>query len=395
VTVSGGVASGQGYALARVNGQLIVDPAPLTITASAQTREYGLADPALGFAGSGFVNGETASVLTGGLVRAAGENVGSYSITQGSLAAANYTISFVGAQFIITRAPLAVSAQDVTRLYGAADPALAFLASGFRLGDTSASALTGGLVRAAGETVGSYAIGQGTLAAQNYAISFTSGDFSITPAPLAVAANPGSKIYGQADPALGFNASGFVLGDTVASLTGALARAPGENVGAYAITLGTLANPNYAISFSGALFTIDPASLTVVAFSQTREYGLADPPFAFSATGFVAGDTAATALAGALSRSGGENVGSYAITQGTLAAANYTIAFTPGSLEITPATLTVVADNQARAFGAPDPALTFQTAGLRLGDTAGSVLSGALARDAGETVGSYVIMQGT
>ena len=46
---------------------------------------------------SGFVNGDTARLLSGSLTRAAGENVGSYAILQGTLGtSANYTIAFTG-----------------------------------------------------------------------------------------------------------------------------------------------------------------------------------------------------------------------------------------------------------------------------------------------------------
>ena len=45
------------------------------------------------------------------------------------------------------------------------------------------------------------------------------------------------------------------------SLTGALTRVAGENVGTYAIQQGSLAaSANYALSFIGANFTINPAS---------------------------------------------------------------------------------------------------------------------------------------
>ena len=51
-------------------------------------------------------------------------------------------------------------------------------------------------------------------------------------------------------PILQYLLSGAVLPNgTVVSFTGALTRAPGENVGAYAIQQGTLANSNYNITF--------------------------------------------------------------------------------------------------------------------------------------------------
>ena len=85
------------------------------------------------------------------------------------------------------------------------------------------------------EQVGDYAIAQGTLAADsNDTIAFTGSTLTITPATPAVTANPQSKVYGTADPALTDTATGFVdatvdgvaIDDTAARvLSGSLSRA--------------------------------------------------------------------------------------------------------------------------------------------------------------------------
>src|SRR5205823_8814983 len=138
-------------------------------------------------------------------------------------------------------ATLAIAADHKTKTYGAADPALTYVATGFQFGDTAATVLTGLLSRAPGENVGSYAISQGTLVANaNYTISFTGHDLVIEAATLAIAADHKTKTDGAADPALTYVATGFQFGDTAATvLTGSLPRAPGENVGSHAISQGT------------------------------------------------------------------------------------------------------------------------------------------------------------
>ncbi|WP_426770467.1 MBG domain-containing protein, partial [Pseudomonas aeruginosa] len=51
-----------------------------------KTKVYGDADPSLTYQVSGLKNGDSAgSILTGGLNRVAGENVGVYGINQGDL----------------------------------------------------------------------------------------------------------------------------------------------------------------------------------------------------------------------------------------------------------------------------------------------------------------------
>ena len=108
---------------------------------------------------------------------------------------------------------------------------------------------------------------------------------------LTVTANPQTKVYGTADPALTDTATGLVdstvdgvtIDDTAATVLTGPARAgtgtqTGEPAGPYAITQGTLAaDSNYAIVFTADTLTITPAPLTVTANPQTKVYGSADP----------------------------------------------------------------------------------------------------------------------
>ena len=72
-----------------------VNPAPLTVTAANESMPYGGTVPALTYTYTGLVNGDTSATFSGGLATTAtsSSSVGSYPITQGSLAATgNYTI---------------------------------------------------------------------------------------------------------------------------------------------------------------------------------------------------------------------------------------------------------------------------------------------------------------
>ncbi|WP_198137130.1 BspA family leucine-rich repeat surface protein, partial [Sphingobacterium spiritivorum] len=81
----------------------------------------------------------------------------------------------------INKAALAVTANALSKEYGTADPALTYTATGFANNDDQ-TALTGTLSRTAGEAVGTYAVAQGTLNAENYTINYTAASFSITAA---------------------------------------------------------------------------------------------------------------------------------------------------------------------------------------------------------------------
>ncbi|HEY1202016.1 MAG TPA: MBG domain-containing protein [Niastella sp.] len=313
--------------------------ANLTIIADAQTKVYGSADPQLAWQVSGFAYGENASSITGNLTRAAGENSGTYAIGLGSLSVpAGYTITYGSSDLTITPAALAISANAQTKVYGTADPALTYTATGFANGDNN-NIITGSLNRVAGENVGVYSINQNTLnAGNNYTITYTGNDLTITPAALAISANAQTKVYGATDPVLTYTATGFANGDNNSIITGNLNRIAGENVGTYAINQNTLsANSNYTLSYTGNNLNITPAALAISANAQTKVYGTTDPALTYTATGFANGDNS-NIITGNLSRVAGENVGVYVINKNTLNAGNnYTITYTGNSLSITKA----------------------------------------------------------
>ena len=105
--ITQGTLGSPNYTISAFTGaNLTVTPRPITVTADAQSRVYGDANPALTYqvGGSGLVNGDT---LSGALATSAtsASSVGVYGITQGSLAASsNYAFSFVGANLTITPA---------------------------------------------------------------------------------------------------------------------------------------------------------------------------------------------------------------------------------------------------------------------------------------------------
>jgi hypothetical protein len=94
----------------------------------------------------------------------------------------------------------------------------------------------------------------------------------IAPAPLTITADPQTRTYGAATPALTYRVSGLVNGDTASVLSGALATSAtvGSPVGSYPITQGSLsAGGNYTLSFIGASLLI-----TTAAPSPTYRYFL-------------------------------------------------------------------------------------------------------------------------
>ncbi|WP_212648732.1 MBG domain-containing protein [Pseudomonas aeruginosa] len=395
------------YDLSYQGNNLTITKALLNVIADAKTKVYGDADPSLTYQVSGLKNGDSAgSILTGGLNRAAGENVGVYGINQGDLAlnSGNYDLSYQGNNLTITKALLNVIADAKTKVYGDADPALTYQVSGLKNGDTAGAVLNGGsLSRVAGENVGVYGINQGGLGlvSANYDLSYQGNNLTITKALLNVIADAKTKVYGDADPSLTYQVSGLKNGDTAGAVLngGSLSRVAGENVGVYGINQGGLGlvSANYNLSYQGNNLTITKALLNVIADAKTKVYGDADPALTYQVSGLKNGDTAGAVLnGGSLSRVAGENVGVYGINQGGLGlvSANYDLSYQGNNLTITKALLNVIADAKTKVYGDADPSLTYQVSGLKNGDSAGSILTGGLNRAAGENVGVYGINQG-
>jgi hypothetical protein len=102
---------------------------------------------------------------------------------------------------------------------------------------------------------------------------------------------------------------------------------------------------------------------------------------------------ASAAPAGGLAtRATGSNVGTYAITQGALAATcGYAVGTShQGTLTVNPAGLTVTADNQAMIYGGGVPALTRRHAGLAHGGASAAFTGGlAATANSGSAAGGY------
>ncbi|HCE6880486.1 TPA: filamentous hemagglutinin N-terminal domain-containing protein [Pseudomonas aeruginosa] len=339
------------YDLSYQGNNLTITKALLNVIADAKTKVYGDADPALTYQVSGLKNGDSAgSILTGGLNRAAGENVGVYGINRGDLAlnSGNYDLSYQGNNLTITKALLSVIADGKTKVYGDADPSLTYQVSGLKNGDTAGAVLNGGsLSRMAGENVGVYGINQGGLGlvSANYDLSYQGNNLTITKALLNVIADGKTKVYGDADPSLTYQVSGLKNGDSAGSiLTGGLNRAAGENVGGYGINQGglVLTSGNYDLAFQGNDLTITKALLNVFADAKSKQVGTADPALTYQVSGLKNGDSAGQVLAGGLGRVGGEAVGQYDILQGGLAltSGNYQLNYQGNLLSILPLPVT-------------------------------------------------------
>ncbi|SFD99284.1 MBG domain-containing protein [Flavobacterium phragmitis] len=386
----GSLSAGSNYSINYVGEDYTITPKPITVTTNAsQTKVYGTTDPTFSYSVSPALVGN--DTFTGALSREVGQNIGTYAIKQGNLSAgANYTITFESKDFEITPKEITVTANALqTKVYGDTDPVFTYTSSeALVTGDT----FSGSLSRANGENVGTYSYSIGSLTAgSNYVVTLVgSNAFAVTAKPITVTADAfQTKVYGTTDPVLTYSVSPSLVGNDIFS--GVLERAIGENVGTYLIRKGTLtAGNNYAITYTGEDFEITAKTIAVTADSQTKGYGENDAALTYSFTPALEnGDS----FKGTLSRIAGENVGIYAIGQGTLSAgSNYAINYTGKDYTITAKPITVTANaSQKKVYGTTDPVLTYAVSPALVGN---DTFTGALERTIGENVGSYVIKQG-
>jgi hypothetical protein len=112
------------------------------------------------------------------------------------------------------------------------------------------------------------------------------------------------------------------------------------------------------------------ATLVVTAINAGRFYGDPNPAFTATITGLRAGDNI-TAIFSTIADPSSP-VGDYLIVptlvdpDGKLS--NYTVTINNGTLTVTPAPLSVVADDTARASGQPNPTFTGTIQGIKNGD---------------------------
>ena len=373
IIVSGATAAN--YSISFVPGVLTITQAPLTITAYAQTKVYGEVDPELTYVTvpDPLLNED---ILTGSLSRDGGENVGTYAITLGDLNNSNYEITFVSADFTISKKALTVTAVTDTKIYDGDATSAAIPTTGSLAFEDTAGFVQTYDNKNVGEAKtltpsGVVNDGNGGL---NYSYSFvvdTAG--TITQAPLTITAENKTKVYGTANPSLTASYDGLVGDDTSEVVSGLSIETVANTTtpaGTVAITPSGATAANYSITFNNGTLAITQAPLTITADVQTKVYGEIDPALTYVTIPdpLINEDV----LTGSLSRDEGENVGTYAITIGDLNNSNYNITFVSDNLTINKKALTVTAVTDTKTYDGDttSDAMPIITESLEFSDTA-------------------------
>jgi hypothetical protein len=406
-------------AAAPVTQSFVVEPAVLTVVAETTNAVYGSIPTVLPYTYTGFVLGQSASGVVFGrpiLTTTAASNagVGSYPITAtlGTLSATNYTFIYAIGKLIVSPVPLKVTSLSLSSTYGGALPAWKWMLSGWLNGD-SASAVNGAPMITSTASLqsptGSYPItpSLGTLAAANYNFTFVPGTLTIAPAALTVTANYQTMVYAGSVPVLTYSIAGFVQGDTTVNTVSGMpvltTTATTKSVsGNYVITVssGTLKSANYRFAMVNGTLSVQKAVLTITPVNAAMTYGQKLPALTYTVTGFLNGDTSASALTGTAWISAGVNSsttpGNYVLTAmaTTLKASNYSFLCGTATLTIGKAPLILIPYAPQTTYGRPIPPIASSYSGFVNGDAPG-VLTGtpifATTATAASRAGSYPI----
>ena len=312
----------------------------------------------------------------------------------------NYKITFdiKNTQIEITQRNAYVYIDNTTKTYGENDDMV--LSDVTNLVENQSLNLI--ISRQEGEDVAQYEIYVTDLSNNtNYNLVLVENYFEIIPKVLDVLLQDDSKVFGEKDPEVfEYEISGdFCFSDTKEKIiTGKVVRQEGEDVGVYDYILDELStSKNYTFNnVNNATFTIQAREVIVTLYSATKEYGEDDPVFEYSVEGEVPG----AELSITISRDYYEDVGEYKLTCTPNGELRYIVKMSPESesavLKITPAPISLKADNKFKVYGDADPKLTVSITNglLKRGDQLDKISSNSLERDPGENVHEYAIKLG-
>ncbi|NBW73911.1 MAG: hypothetical protein EBR26_05895, partial [Microbacteriaceae bacterium] len=396
-------ANNANYTIVFVGGKLTIDKRGVTVCAEDKEMTYGESKPTNSFVlcdDSSLVGSDALGSATYTYSTANPVNAGDYDITPSAAvlstgSASNYEFTYKKGTLTIKKRQISVTAADKNRQYGQTDPVFTYtVTSGSTVnGDT----FTGALSRESGEDVGDYAITLGSLSlGNNYEITVAGGTLTINKRQVKVIPSPNQKkTYGDNDPSFTFTTD--ITLPFSESLAGDLGRDAGEDVNNYAYTLGSVAtsNPNYEITIDTAnKFKIDKFAVTITVNNLEKIYGEEDPEYTYTFSPATLGNGDPITVTGSPTRATGENVGSYAISVGTLSAgSNYLATITPGSkLTIKKRPITVLAGDTTMVYGSALPANSVTVvSGTMVGSETVSGATYSYSTNPPRNVGDYTI----
>jgi chromate transport protein ChrA len=388
------------YSISYSNGSLQVTPATLSITgtttlnslytSNAQTNAW--------LTPVGLLGSDTVTGMSGLATRTTvGSSTDSLSAAIGT-GLANYTISYNNGSLQVTPAALAITgATTLNSVYTGYAQTNTWLTPVGLLGSDTVTGMSGLASRSnVGTSTDNLSAATGTGLA-NYSISYNNGSLQVTPTALAItgATTLNSLYTSNAQTNTWLTPVGLLGSDTVTGMSGLASRSNvGTSTDSLSAAIGT-GLANYTISYNNGSLQVTPTALAIAGATTLNSLytSNAQTNTWLTPVGLLGSDTV-TGMNGLATRTTiGSSTDSLSAATGT-GLANYSISYSNGSLQVTPASLTITANNQTRLYGGVNPTFTETITGFVNGENS-SVVSGVPTATSTATsatdVGSVVI----
>ena len=200
--------------------------------------------------------------------------------------------------------------------------------------------------------------------------------YTIKPVVLTAKIDNASREYGEDNPRFNITYSGFLSGDSESAIsikpTVSTIATKTSNVGEYPITISGGSATNYEFVYEPGVLTVTKAPLSAKVNDATKVYGSQNPSFTIDYYGLKNGETTPawttrpTFQTDATQSSG---VGTYAVKALNGVPVNYDLGeITAGTLSITPALLTIKANDAVRQYYGDEPNYSYKCTGFMNGD---------------------------
>lgn len=404
------------YVLNEIRGTLTVRKAPLTITTENGSNTYNGTVLTAGIDATGWVNGETATVVATGSQTVVGSSKNTYSIVwDGTAKESNYEITENIGTLTVTQKTVKIAVTAASKMYGDADPVFTGVISGL-VDEADLGTVMYYRTNPSEKNAGAYA---GVITANytpnpNYSVTVVPADYTIKKRNVTLTSATANKVFdGTALSAneIIIGGDGFAPNEgVIPTVTGLQINAgTSENTFTYTLKPGTDTLANYTMSepVYGTL-TVSKAPVTVAVAGHANSYvysGAEQNVYGYDVSidnsiykeSYFTFNKSETAD----SIAKGTNVGTYKmnLTPDLFANdnENFDVTFdvvSDGELEITSKPIEVAVGTMSKIYGYPDP--DYKEATVLTGFVAGESAEGILDkctynRAPGEVVGTYTV----
>ena len=407
------------YSFNYTDGTITVGKKALDVTASSHSVTYGDAVPTVtcSYDNTDFEGTDDATVIDTAPSSTTdydqGDPAGSYATQCSGGSDNNYSFNFINGTVDVGKKALDVTASSHNVTYG--DPAPTVTCS-YDNTDFVGSDDAGDIDDAPDPST-AYDQGDGVSGSpyatscsggsdNNYSFNVINGTVDVAKKTLEVTASSHDVTYGDPAPSINPNYNGFEGTDTAGDLDTAPTcsttydQGDGVSGNPYATSCTGGSDDNYSFNFIDGSITVEKKALDVTASSHNVTYGDPAPTVtcSYDSSQFVGNDDGSaidTPPSGSTTYDQGDGVSGSPYTTSCSGGSDDNYSFNPvdGQVTVARRAIEVTADPKSKAFGDPDPDLTYQITDGSL--VAGDSLSGELTRDPGETPGQYDITQGS